>query len=415
MKQIKFFISNMSCMGCEKVIRDKLILMGGKDVFVSFKKGEAFGFFDKDIKYENIKEGLSSLGYKVSLKKEENIKEKLFIIFLAVFLSLIFANNIFRLNDVMDMSSDLNYFAIFFIGIMTSFHCLSMCSGISLSQSLLAKDSESKIKKILPGLKYNLSRVISYTLTGALAGGLGNFISISDSFKTGLMIISAAFMILLGLSMLNILSFSFSGKLFKGTNNAPVVVGLLNGFMPCGALQAMQIYALGTSSSIKGALSMFSFGMGTFFLMFFISSMSSFISPSYSKKFAKIGSFAILVFGLIVLQRGLILNGIQITPNFFQGMEITSILESDHQYLSSSLHSNKYNNVTINAGIPVIWEIDAKKENINKCNSPIIIPHLKKEVEIKEGINVVEFKFDKPGTYSYSCWMGMIFGKINVV
>jgi len=35
--------------------------------------------------------------------------------------------------------------------------------------------------------------------------------------------------------------------------------GLLNGFMPCGPLQAMQLYALGTGSFIAGATSMLCF------------------------------------------------------------------------------------------------------------------------------------------------------------
>ena len=37
----------------------------------------------------------------------------------------------------------------------------------------------------------------------------------------------------------------------------PLMVGLLNGLMPCGPLQAVQFYALGTGSATKGALSMF--------------------------------------------------------------------------------------------------------------------------------------------------------------
>ena len=44
-------------------------------------------------------------------------------------------------------------------------------------------------------------------------------------------------------------------------------VGLLNGSMPCGPLQAMQIYALGTEAC-GGALSMFAFSIGTVPLMF---------------------------------------------------------------------------------------------------------------------------------------------------
>jgi len=38
---------------------------------------------------------------------------------------------------------------------------------------------------------------------------------------------------------------------------------MLNGILPCGPLQTMQLYALGTGSAFKGAASMFIFALGT--------------------------------------------------------------------------------------------------------------------------------------------------------
>lgn len=31
------------------------------------------------------------------------------------------------------------------------------------------------------------------------------------------------------------------------------------------------------------------------------------------------------------------------------------------------------------------------------------------------GENVIEFTPGEPGTVQYSCWMGMVYGKINVI
>ena len=42
----------------------------------------------------------------------------------------------------------------------------------------------------------------------------------------------------------------------KARSKSPLIVGLLNGLMPCGPLQAMQVYALSTGSPFAGALSM---------------------------------------------------------------------------------------------------------------------------------------------------------------
>ncbi len=88
-------------------------------------------------------------------------------------------------------------------------------------------------------------------------------------------------MVVLGLKMLGIISkvpspsrlfpaavresFGRFGASFR--KRGPFAVGLLNGLMPCGPLQTMQLYALGTGSALAGALSMFIFSAGTVPLM----------------------------------------------------------------------------------------------------------------------------------------------------
>lgn len=59
---------------------------------------------------------------------------------------------------------------------------------------------------------------------------------------------------------------NFIGK-FRVKNSQPFVVGLLNGFMPCGPLQSIQLVALATGNPFTGGLSMFAFSLGTVPLM----------------------------------------------------------------------------------------------------------------------------------------------------
>ena len=70
---------------------------------------------------------------------------------------------------------------------------------------------------------------------------------------------------------------SFLSK-YKGNFTSPFIVGLLNGFMPCGPLQTMQLFALGTGSAFKGALSMLIFSLGTVPLMLTFGAISGFLS-----------------------------------------------------------------------------------------------------------------------------------------
>mgnify|MGYP001172910998 CR=1 FL=1 len=46
-------------------------------------------------------------------------------------------------------------------------------------------------------------------------------------------------------------------------SNSSLHVGMLNGLMPCGPLQAMQLYALSTGNALKGAFSVMLFTLGT--------------------------------------------------------------------------------------------------------------------------------------------------------
>ena len=71
----------------------------------------------------------------------------------------------------------------------------------------------------------------------------------------------------------------FGNKIYSNNGkHGPFYIGLLNGLMPCGPLQAMQIYALGTGSFVMGAASMFFFSVGTVPLMFGFGVLSSILS-----------------------------------------------------------------------------------------------------------------------------------------
>ena len=99
-------------------------------------------------------------------------------------------------------------------------------------------------------------------------------------------ILSGVFMVIMGLNMLNVIPWlkkinphmpKIFGRKIQGSKgkHGPFIVGLLNGLMPCGPLQAMQLYALGTGSFLMGAASMFVFSLGTVPLMFGFGALSS--------------------------------------------------------------------------------------------------------------------------------------------
>lgn len=170
---------------------------------------------------------------------------------------------------------DMSYIALFVVGLFTSVHCVAMCGGINLSQCANVKYTSSG-GKLLPSLLYNSGRVVSYTVLGGIFGLFGSMFSISPIVKGIIMFLAGVFMLIMGVNMLNIFPWlrRFNPKMPKvfgklGSKvKGPFVVGLFNGLMPCGPLQAMQLYAIGTGSIFKGAFAMFCFSVGTVPLMF---------------------------------------------------------------------------------------------------------------------------------------------------
>jgi len=90
-------------------------------------------------------------------------------------------------------------------------------------------------------------------------------------------------------------------------------------------------------------------------------------------------------------------------------------IENGVQLITTQLTSGNYTPITVNAGVPVKWTIQAAEGSINGCNRKLIIPAYGVEKELEIGDNVIEFTPAESGTFPYSCWMGMIRSQITVV
>ncbi len=214
---------------------------------------------------------------------------------------------------------------IFLTGLLTSFHCVSMCGGLVLSYTVSKKQKDlceeaPKKAEFFPHFVYNGAKIISYTVVGALFGALGSFLNFGG-IRGYVAIAAGIFMLVLALNLLGFSWFKkisfrmpkFLGnltyKLSSNPHSGPLTLGLLTGFMPCGPLQAMQLYAAGTGSASRGALVMFIFALGTVPLMFSFGSFASLLKHSFRKKILKFAAIVVLILGFIILNRGLMVVG----------------------------------------------------------------------------------------------------------
>lgn len=446
-KKVILKVEDMVCVNCENRIEEVLLekdgvikveaLYGEGTVKIDYDEdkisindlikiinGEGYKAFDPNKKI--INENVNSKNKKSINKDEDNT----FLILIIVLGGLLFLNkfgllNIFNAFPTPDENT--SYAMLFIIGLFTSLHCVSMCGGINLSQCLNSDvtSNKGKLSTIKPAFLYNLGRVISYTIFGGIVGGIGSVISFTGWMQGLIQLIAGIFMVIMGLNMLNIFPWlrklnpkmpKFFAKKFKSkNNNSPFFVGLLNGLMPCGPLQAMQIYALSTGSVTKGAISMFLFSLGTVPLMFGIGVLSSYMSKKFSNKVMKFGAILVVVLGFVMFNNGLALSGINISQGSGANSAVRAEIQNDVQVVTTELKGRRYEPIIVEVGKPVKWNIQASDGSINGCNNRMLIREYGIEKSLESGDNIIEFTPTETGTYTYSCWMGMIRSKIYVV
>ncbi|MDK2807925.1 MAG: uncharacterized protein PWP24_659 [Clostridiales bacterium] len=494
MKSKRFHINGMSCIRCQNKIEKKLKNTAGiETIRVSYSEGIAEVTYDADIiKQKEIKAVIEKLGYQVVTRNKSNHNLFNTAAMLAIIISLYSLLSEFEVLNLLVPSqlanSKMGYGMLFVIGLITSVHCMAMCGGINLSQCISNGEKGKVEKKWLqiarPAFLYNAGRVISYTLVGFILGGIGFLLGGGTNvglpvFLQGVLkLIAGMFMVIMGINMLGIvpvlrklqpripklLTHKIGNE--KEKRNSPFLVGLLNGLMPCGPLQSMQIVAFATGNPIAGALSMLLFSFGTVPLMLGLGSIVSALGQKFTKKVMSIGAILVVVLGLAMLSQGGSLSGllrpdmllplviglsviavigdipfkkqsykvISTAATVFVVVIMISVLDlgsvigskavdssadvtvmDGKQVINSTLSSGSYPNITVQVGIPVKWTIDAPEGSINGCNYQINIPAFGIErFAFETGENVIEFTPTEAGKYQYSCWMGMIRGTITV-
>ena len=235
-------------------------------------------------------------------------------------------------------------------------------------------------------------------------------------------------MIIMGLNMLNLfpwlrkiipsLPVVFGNKIYNNNGKRPFWVGMLNGLMPCGPLQAMQLYALASGSFWAGATSMLVFSLGTVPLMFGFGTLSSFLSSKYTRQILKVSAVLVIFLGMIMLNRGFNMSGI----NAIAAVESKNIssqniaeIEGNVQVVTTTLDDGSYKPIIVQKGIPVKWTIKATEAGLNGCNNPVTIPKYNIQKELAVGDNLIEFTPQAEGDITYTCWMGMVSSNIKVV
>lgn len=485
-KKMVIEITGMTCGHCEKTItRVVKNINGVLQVSASFPKKQAEVIIDADkADMKEIKKAIEYEGYKVKSMGLEGKRHPvskvipIFLLIIALYFIIRYTVGFDFFNLIPKIDQSISLAALFVTGLLTSVHCIAMCGGINLSQSVgtdngtddagnsvIEKTSFNNVPSCVPTgtktgkkisikrpLLYNLGRVISYTLIGGIVGGLGSLLFISGTVKGIIMLIAGIFMILMSLAMLGWLPHwlvprlpaKWSVKTAEAkAGRGPFIVGLLNGLLPCGPLQAMQLYALSTGSIWMGALSMMLFSLGTVPLMLGAGVVFSFLKGKFTRAITRVSAVLVMLIAMVMLVNATGFFGLNIFPSdpppvaqaqgtTKTGTPATSVttgngtyeksgaytvanIKDGYQEVAVDVQSGAYPPILVQKGIPVRFNLRAEKKNLNGCNGTILISKFNIQKELQPGDNIVEFTPDKAENITFTCWMSMIKSTIAVV
>jgi len=226
--------------------------------------------------------------------------------------------------------------AAFVVGLVGSLHCIGMCGPIAIA---LPVPDSSNLSFFTGRILYNLGRVVTYAFLGAVLGLVGSKIALAGfqqvvSIVIGVVIIIA---VLLPQKYKNFFAQhpviqklahplkSNIGVLFsKGTFSAMFLIGILNGFLPCGLVYVALAGAIASGDAISGSAVMILFGLGTVPAMFAASVFGKFINIGIRTKIRKAVPVLAIILGVIFILRGMNLGIPYLSPKLTARSEVSS-------------------------------------------------------------------------------------------
>jgi sulfite exporter TauE/SafE len=211
---------------------------------------------------------------------------------------------------------------IFLTGLLAGTHCAGMCGGIVTALSLSGgRPGRPALSHLLA---YNLGRIGSYTLAGALVGALGAgglMLGPGQPLQQALYIAANLMLVAMGLYLAGIwrgVTYleRAGGLLWRHIqpltrNVLPVrsvpqalALGGLWGWLPCGLVYSMLVAAFAWANPWDGALVMLAFGLGTLPNLLLLGYFAGRLRPWLQQRSVRLAAGLLVIgFGVLGLLR----------------------------------------------------------------------------------------------------------------
>jgi uncharacterized protein len=225
------------------------------------------------------------------------------------------------------MPIDATYAAAFLVGLLGGVHCVGMCGGIVAALTMgLPGALQHNGRRLAPYvLAYNAGRLLAYVLAGALLGGVGFLaahLAVVHDVQRVLRVAAGIFTIALGL---------YVGGWWQGlarvehaggviwrriqplgkallpvrTPRRALLLGFIWGWLPCGLVYSVLIWAIAAGSASQGAVLMLSFGLGTLPTLLAMGAFSTWLAAALRTAWVRHGAACLIVLlGLYTLASG---------------------------------------------------------------------------------------------------------------
>ncbi len=228
------------------------------------------------------------------------------------------------------------FLVAFSIGALGSFHCIGMCGPIALSVPMGGRNG---FAGVIRGMAYNLGRIFTYSILGLVVGFVGKqlmFGNFQQGLSIGVGILILAFIMLPKTITRKIdptsrfaqlflkLKSTFQGIFKSKSPVGPLVLGLVNGLLPCGMVYVGLAGALALGDPLSSAAFMAAFGLGTVPMMLLLVLAGDLISLQWRANIRKLMPVMFAIMGVLFILRGMNLGIPYISPN----MEMTSAGET---------------------------------------------------------------------------------------
>lgn len=206
--------------------------------------------------------------------------------------------------------ADLTVLSALLIGVLGSTHCLGMCSGLAAVTAQGAKGAMGIVT-------YNVGRLLTYMLLGALLGWFGEqLLQLMPKLTFVLRVVAGLLLIAMGLYIsrwwLGLTRLEQLGayawrqvqpltrRLLPIRNYRQMLLaGMLWGLLPCGLVYSTLAWALATADWQQSALLMLAFGVGTLPAMIGVGLLNKMVQDYLRGKFFR------SVAGVIVILMGI--------------------------------------------------------------------------------------------------------------